>query len=110
MKKIITPVSNQPAASSLTPLRRHALAAAISAAFALPHAAYALPSGGQVVSGSSTITQTNPSTLSINQTTVRSGINWQGFNTSSGESVIVTQPTGGVALYRVASPVEFSAT
>ena len=93
--------------ASRAQFRRHALAAAISAAFAVPQYVYALPTGGQVVSGSSTITQTNATTLSITQGTTRSGINWQGFNTASGESVIVAQPAGGVALYRVANPVEF---
>src|SRR6185436_845669 len=68
---------------------------------------YALPTGAQVVSGSSVISQPNSTTLSINQSTTRSGINWLGFNTTAGESVIVTQPAGGVALYRVTSPVEF---
>src|SRR3972149_8066273 len=100
MKNLKACVSTQPAASIMPPLRRHALAAAIGAAFAEPQFAYALPTGGQVVSGSSTISQPSASTLNINQSTVRSGINWQGFNTAAGESVIVTQPAGGVALYR----------
>ena len=88
-------------------LRKRALAVAVGAAFSAPYLAYALPTGGEVVSGSSTISQTNPSTLAITQSTSKSIINWQGFNTSSGESVLVTQPAGGMALYRVFSPVEF---
>src|SRR4029077_12910354 len=102
-----TNVSGQPEAPATTPSRRKALAVAVGVAFAYPHAVFALPTGGQVVSGSSTITQTNATTLTVNQTTGRSSINWAGFNTTAGESVIVTQPGGGVAKYTVASPVEF---
>ncbi|MEK6243974.1 MAG: filamentous hemagglutinin N-terminal domain-containing protein, partial [Pseudomonadota bacterium] len=104
--KLSIPVVQSESTSSAQ-MRRHALAIAVSAAFALPQFAYALPTGGVVVSGNSAISQPNPSTLSINQTTGRSAVNWTGFNTSSGESVLVSQPAGGVALYRVASPVEF---
>ena len=100
-------MSSPTAAPVTLPLRRKVIAAAIGAAFALPQFAFALPTGGQVVSGSSTITQTNANTLSIVQSTTRSGINWQGFNTTAGQSVLVSQPAGGVALYRVANPVEF---
>ena len=106
MNKPTPSVSTQPVAA-MYPLRRHAVALAVSAAFALPQFAYALPTGGTVVSGSSTITQPNATTLAITQGTTRSAVNWLGFNTASGESVIVTQPGGGTALYRVASPVEF---
>ena len=106
MNKPTPSVSTQSVAAT-NPLRRHSVALAVSAAFALPQFAYALPTGGTVVSGSSTITQPNATTLAITQGTTRSAVNWLGFNTASGESVIVTQPGGGTALYRVASPVEF---
>src|SRR5688572_19468610 len=86
-------------------LRRKALAVAVSAAFA--QGAYALPTGGVVVSGQSTITTPTTTSMVVNQGTVKSIINWQGFNTTAGESVRVTMPTGGSALYRVADPVSY---
>src|SRR6185436_20725710 len=86
-------------------LRRKALALAVSAAFA--QSAYALPTGGAVVSGQSTITTPTTTSMVVNQGTVKSIINWQGFNTSAGETVRVAMPGGGSALYRVADPVSF---
>src|SRR5688572_433979 len=86
-------------------LRRNALALAVSAAFA--QGAYALPTGGVVVSGQSTITTPTTTSMVVNQSTVKSIINWQGFNTTAGETVRVAMPGGGAALYRVADPVSF---
>src|SRR5688572_20125935 len=86
-------------------MRRNALALAVSAAFA--QGAYALPTGGVVVSGQSTITTPSTTSMVVNQGTTKSIINWQGFNTTAGESVRVTMPGGGKALYNVADPVSF---
>ena len=97
MNKPMASVTTSPV-SATNPPRRHAFALAVGAAFALPQFAYALPTGGTVVSGSSAINQTNASTLAITQSTTRSAINWLGFNTASGESVVISQHTGGVAL------------
>src|SRR5687767_9088420 len=86
-------------------MRRNALALAVSAAFT--QGAYALPTGGVVVSGQSTITTPTTTSMVVNQGTTKSIINWQGFNTTAGESVRVTMPGGGKALYNVADPVNF---
>ena len=109
MIKFAPGVSSQ--AQSLTnPPRRQAIALAIGAAFAMPHLAYAqavLPQGWQPTSGSTATPVYTPTTLSITQNSGRASGNWTSFNTSANGSVIVSQPAGGVALYRVANPVEF---
>ncbi|MEQ1854271.1 MAG: filamentous hemagglutinin N-terminal domain-containing protein, partial [Chthoniobacteraceae bacterium] len=81
-------------------LNLKALAAAVAAAF-WSHGALALPTGGQVTQGNSVISTPNATTMNINQTTGTSVINWDTFNIAKPESVIVTQPVGGSALYRV---------
>ncbi len=53
--------------------------------------ALALPQGGTVTSGASTINQ-NGNTLNITQGTQNSVLNWQGFNIGSGETVNFYQP------------------
>ena len=56
--KNVSPVGSPPTnAAGMLILRPRALALAISAAFGVPQLAFALPTGGQVVSGSSTITR-----------------------------------------------------
>jgi filamentous hemagglutinin family protein len=61
----------------------------------------ALPTGGQVVSGQSTITQRG-STLNITQTSQQSIINWQSFNVGSQAQVNFQQNnSGSVSLDRV---------
>jgi filamentous hemagglutinin family protein len=53
--------------------------------------AIALPSGGSVAAGSATISQTNTQTT-INQSSQNAVINWNGFDTSSNQSVVFNQP------------------
>jgi filamentous hemagglutinin family protein len=80
-----------------------ALAVAI-ATIGLAHAAPApnqLPTNGKVVAGSANIAQ-NGTTLNVNQTTGRAGINWQTFNVGSAATVNFNQPSNSsVTLNRV---------
>jgi filamentous hemagglutinin family protein len=63
----------------------------IASSLFISNIAFALPSGGSVSAGSATISQTNSQTT-INQTTQNAVINWNGFDTSSNESVVFNQP------------------
>jgi len=64
--------------------------------------AWALPQGGEVVGGASTITQPNANTMHINQATDKSIINWQGYSIGANETVQYFQPnTGSISLNRV---------
>ncbi|GGY16270.1 hypothetical protein GCM10008098_04400 [Rhodanobacter panaciterrae] len=59
------------------------------------------PTGGVVVGGSGTITQTGNSTI-INQASNRLALNWQTFNVGANESVLFNQPgRSAVALNRI---------
>ncbi|MDE1903806.1 MAG: hypothetical protein KGI46_08115, partial [Alphaproteobacteria bacterium] len=51
-----------------------------------------LPSGGQVVGGSATISQTSATQMQITSTTARSAISWNDFSIGAGNSVNITQP------------------
>lgn len=63
--------------------------------------AYANPAGGQVTSGTGSISQ-NGNTMNINQTTNKLSINWQSFNIGTNETVNFIQPgTSSIALNRV---------
>lgn len=75
------------------------LVAALST-FAVSNSAFALPTGAENIYGSYDAV-TNGSTMTINQHTGKSIVNWQTFNIASGEAVNLLQPAGGVALYRV---------
>mgnify|MGYP000576602145 CR=1 FL=1 len=59
------------------------------------HQAFAqnLPTGGQVIGGAASITQSNPNKLQINQSTQNAAINWQSFNVGAGNSVQFAQPS-----------------
>lgn len=60
-----------------------------------------LPTGGQLVGGTGTITQTS-STMTINQTSAKMAIDWQSFSVGQGKAVNFVQPgTSSVALNRV---------
>jgi len=57
-----------------------------------PGWAYALPSGGEIVSGSGSIELTAPQDLTIQQDSQRLITNWQDFSIGSAESVTFNQP------------------
>ncbi|WP_426027560.1 filamentous hemagglutinin N-terminal domain-containing protein [Brevundimonas sp. TWP2-3-4b2] len=63
--------------------------------------AQTLPTGGSVVAGGATIT-TGPGTVTINQSTQTTAINWQSFSIGQGGSVVFVQPNSrSAALNRV---------
>ena len=75
--------------------------AMISAAFIPTASVLSAPQNGTVVGGQASISQTGTAT-SIQQTTSRAIINWQGFSTGTNESVQFSQPSGqSVILNRV---------
>lgn len=64
-------------------------------------AANALPTGGQIVGGSGSISQSG-NAMTVNQTSDRMIANWNSFNIGSGASVQFVQPgTSSIALNRV---------
>ncbi|MCE4053229.1 two-partner secretion domain-containing protein [Pseudomonas sp. Au-Pse12] len=74
--------------------------ASLMALTGLP-SAFALPTGGEVVSGSADF-HTQGSHLSINQQTDKLITQWQDFNVQNGQSVTFNQPTStSIALNRV---------
>ncbi len=65
-------------------------------------AAFANPTGGQVVGGSATIANGTTGTLNVFQQSERAIINWQNFSIAAGETVNFLQPSAGsVTLNRV---------
>jgi filamentous hemagglutinin family protein len=69
-----------------------------------PSLLFALPEGGQVVSGQATIQNPNANSLVINQSTNQLITNWQQFNIGASQSVRFNQPSASsVALNRVTS-------
>ena len=66
-----------------------------------------LPTGGQVVAGSATISSSQTATsatMNINQTSQRAVINWNTFNVGKNATVNFNQPnSGAVILNRVTS-------
>jgi filamentous hemagglutinin family protein len=80
---------------------RRALAAATAMTLASPAAWAVLPTGGNVVAGSASITQAG-NALNINQASDKAAINWQSFSIGQGNSVNFVQPSAtSVALNRV---------
>jgi filamentous hemagglutinin family protein len=78
-----------------------ALVSLILLSFVFQPLAYAAPTGGQVVSGSSAIYQ-NGSVTDINQSSQKTAINWQSFSINPSETVNFNQPnTSAIALNRV---------
>lgn len=55
--------------------------------------AHANPQGGTVAQGSATITQTDPKTVTVNQTSDRAVLNWQSFSIGAGETTRFNQPS-----------------
>ena len=87
--------------------QRSVLAAAILAVLPAPTlaqvAANALPTGGQVVAGTASISQSGAA-MSVTQTTQRAAIDWQTFNVGSAATVNFIQPSSSaVVLNRVLS-------
>jgi filamentous hemagglutinin family protein len=85
-----------------------ALQATVSLVLAVPAhaqpAANARPTGGVVVGGSASISQTSNNTA-INQSSQRAAVNWQSFNVGSQQSVTFNQPSAqSVTLNRVVGP------
>gem|GEM_PF-3124632 len=67
-----------------------------------PHYIFALPQGGNVVSGQANIATPNPATMNIKQGSHKTIINWQKFNIANPETVRFLQPdASSVALNRV---------
>jgi filamentous hemagglutinin family protein len=67
--------------------------------------AQALPTGGNVVGGSGTISQTSANQLTINQNSSTLSIDWQSFSVGAGNIVRFIQPdSSALALNRVIGP------
>jgi filamentous hemagglutinin family protein len=69
---------------------------AMAALMALPHPAFAGPTGGTVVEGSAGISQVG-TTTNINQSSNKAIINWQGFSIAPRETVNFNQPSSASA-------------
>ena len=77
------------------------MAVSASAQVSAPVASTQLPTGGKVMSGTTSI-QSVGNVLNINQSSQRSAINWNTFNVGSGAKVNFIQPSASsVALNRV---------
>ena len=77
------------------------IAVSASAQVSAPVASNQLPTGGKVVSGTTSI-QSVGNVMNINQTSQRSAINWNTFNVGSGAKVNFIQPSASsVTLNRV---------
>lgn len=90
--------------SLATPARTRLLATTalgLVVTLAIPSAVRANPTGGTVVGGSATITQT-PGTTTVQQNSSRTVIEWEGFSIDRGETTTFVQPgADAVALNRV---------
>src|SRR5450830_1406719 len=72
-----------------------------SVLLAASHSAMAGPTGGQVTAGNGTINQ-NGATTTVTQGSQNLSLNWQSFNTSSGETVNFLQPSASaIAVNRI---------
>ncbi|MGD8369049.1 MAG: filamentous hemagglutinin N-terminal domain-containing protein, partial [Desulfobacterales bacterium] len=74
----------------------------LAALLAFPGHLFAMPQGGQVVSGQAQISQTDSLKMAVNQATSKAIINWQQFSIARPEAVRFFQPSiSAVALNRV---------
>ncbi len=88
--------------SPITHYASRIMSLALCALMLFSQTVWALPQGGDVVAGSSTISQPNPTTMHINQTTDKSIINWQSYSIAAGGKVQYFQPSSSsVSLNRV---------
>ena len=72
-----------------------------SVLLATSQAAMAGPTGGQVTAGNATITR-NDATTTVTQASQNVSLNWQSFNTASGETVNFVQPSASaIAVNRI---------
>src|SRR5690348_14265037 len=65
---------------------------------ALPLAALANPTGGQVVGGSATINTPNANATVVNQTSQNAAINWQQFSVGANQYVQFIQPNSSAVV------------
>ncbi|UWU91942.1 MBG domain-containing protein [Bradyrhizobium sp. CB1015] len=87
--------------TTILPKMRAAIAASAAAMLTPPLLAQTLPTGGQVVSGQATISQSG-NAMTVNQSSDRMIANWQSFSIGAGSSVTFNQPgASSVALNRV---------
>ncbi|MHC2624595.1 filamentous hemagglutinin family protein [Bradyrhizobium huanghuaihaiense] len=87
--------------TSILPKKRFAIALSATTMLTPPALAQTLPTGGQVVSGQATISQSG-NAMTINQSSERMIANWQSFSIGAGNSVTFNQPgASSVALNRV---------
>ncbi|WP_375791048.1 filamentous hemagglutinin N-terminal domain-containing protein [Bradyrhizobium sp. vgs-9] len=87
--------------TSTLPRMRLAIALSATTMLTPPALAQTLPTGGQVVSGQATISQSG-NAMTINQSSDRMIANWQSFSIGAGSSVTFNQPgASSVALNRV---------
>ena len=72
----------------------------------VPHTVLAAPSGGQLISGAATISQSasaGKTATTIVQTSAQASLNWQSFNVAAGETVSFVQPSASaLAINRIA--------
>ncbi|MDA9402700.1 two-partner secretion domain-containing protein [Bradyrhizobium sp. CCBAU 45389] len=87
--------------TSILPKTRLAIALSATTMLTPPALAQTLPTGGQVVSGQATISQSG-NAMTVNQSSDRMIANWQSFSIGAGNSVTFNQPgASSVALNRV---------
>ncbi|WP_130471504.1 filamentous hemagglutinin N-terminal domain-containing protein [Candidatus Magnetaquicoccus inordinatus] len=97
----------QPRATRLNLLRLHAILLGFGCTLANSPSAYALPTGGNVVSGQAAITQTT-STMNVSQVSNRLMLDWRSFGIKPGEQVIFNQPSASAVAVNRVTGKEFS--
>ncbi len=81
------------------------LAVLASVCLGVPPAQAQLPTGGAVTAGSASIVQNSATSMTVQQSTARAAIQWQGFSIGAGKTVEFRQPSASaVALNRVVGP------
>lgn len=83
----------------------HLLAAVATGLAPATAGAQSLPTGGNVVAGSATISQPSPTRLDVNQHSDRAVINWDSFSIGAGSRTDIRQPgAGSVSVQQVIGP------
>jgi filamentous hemagglutinin family protein len=83
-------------------LQRSRLSLAVALAFTAGAHAQSLPTGGQVTSGTGSVSQSSATAMVVTQTTDKLGMTWQTFSIGAGHSVQFVQPSASsIALNRV---------